>query len=46
MSLFSLNKAALTTTSETAKYTKSVLLVFGLVRISGFAKYCLMWVKA
>ena len=46
MSLFSLNKAALTATSETAKYTKSVLPVFKLVRISGFSKYCLMWVKA
>ena len=46
MSLFSLNRAALTATCETTKYMKSVSPVFGLVRIGGLAKYCLMWVKA
>ena len=46
MSLFSLNRVALTATSETAKYTKSVSPVSESVRIGGFAKYCLMWVKA
>ena len=46
MSLFSLNRAALTATSETAKYTKSVSPVSRLVRIGSLAKYYLMWVKA
>ena len=46
MSLFSLNRVALTATSKTAKYTKSVSPVSRLARIGGFAKYCLMWVKA
>ena len=46
MSLFSLNRAALFATSETAKYMKSVSPMFGLAKIGGFAKYCLMWVKA
>ena len=39
MLLFYLNRAALIATSETAKYTKSVLPVSGLVRIGGWAKY-------
>ena len=42
MSLFSLNRAALTTTSETAKYTKSVSPASELARIGGLAKYCLI----
>ena len=46
MLLFSLNKAALTATSEIAKYTKSVSPVSGLARMGGFSKYCFMWVKA
>ena len=46
MSLFYLSRATLTTTSETTKYTKSVSLASGLVRIGGFSKYCLIWVKA
>ena len=45
MSLFSLNRAALTTTSETAKYTKSVSPASRLARIGGLAKYCLIRVK-
>ena len=46
MSLFSLNRVALTATYETAKYTKSVSPESGLARIGGLAKYCLIWVKA
>ena len=46
MLLVSLNRAALTATSETVEYKKSVSPVSGLVRIGDFAKYCLMWVKA
>ena len=46
MSLFSLKMAALTATSETTKYTKSVSPASGLVRIGGLAKHYLMWVKA
>ena len=46
MSLFSLNRASLTTTSETAKYTKSVSPASGQARIGGLAKYCLIRVKA
>ena len=42
----SLNKAALTKTSETAKYTKSVSLASGLAKIEGFARYCLIVVRA
>ena len=40
--LFSLNRAALTATSKTAKYTKSVSPASGLARIRGLAKYCLI----
>ena len=39
MSLFSLNRAALTATFETAKYMKSVSPASGLERIRGWAKY-------
>ena len=46
MSLFSLNRAALIATFEIAKYTKSVSPASGLARIRGFAKYCLIWMKA
>ena len=46
LSLFSLNRAAFTATSETTKYTKSVFPVSELARIGGLAKYCLIWVKA
>ena len=45
-SSFSLNKAALTATSKTAKQTKRVSSVSGLRRIGGLAKYCLIWIKA
>ena len=46
MSLFYSNRVALTTTSKTAKSLKSVSSVSGLLRIGGFSKYCLMWMKA
>ena len=46
LSLSSLNRAALTATSEIEKYTKSVLPASGLARIGGLVKYCLIWVKA
>ena len=42
----SLNRAALTETSETAKYTKSVSPALGLARTRGSARYCLIDVKA
>ena len=45
-SSFSLNRAALTTTFETAKYTKSVSSAPGLVRTRGSARYCLIAIKA
>ena len=45
-SLFSLNKVAFTATSETARYTKSVLLALGLTRTGGSARYCLIVIKA
>ena len=40
---FSLNRAALT---ETAKYTKIVLLASGLARTRGSSRYCMISVKA
>ena len=42
----SLNRAALTETSETAKYTKSVSPTSRLARTGGSARYCLIAVKA
>ena len=42
----SLNRAALTETSETAKYTKSVSPTLRLARTGGFARYCLIAVRA
>ena len=42
----SLNRAALTETSETARYTKSVSLASGLARIGGSTRYCLIAMKA
>ena len=42
----SLNRAVLTETSKTAKYTKSVSLASGLARTGGFARYCLIVVTA
>ena len=45
-SSFSLNRAALTAMSETAKYIKSVSPVSRLARIGGSTKYCLIWMKA
>ena len=39
---FSLNRAALTETSETAKYTKSVSPALGLAKTGGSARYCLI----
>ena len=44
--LYSLNKATLTATSETAKYTKSVLLASRITRTRGFARYCLIAMRA
>ena len=46
LSSFSLNRVALTTTSETARYTKSVSQASGLARTGGFARYCLIAIKA
>ena len=43
---YSLNRATLTKTSETAKYTKSVSVASGLGRTGGFARYCLIAVRA
>ena len=43
---FSLNRVALTTTSETARYTKSVSPASGLARTEGSARYCLIAIKA
>ena len=45
-SLLSLNRAALTATSDTAKYTKSVSSDLGLASIGGSAKYRLIAIKA
>ena len=42
----SLNKAALTETSEIVKYTKSVSPTSRLARTGGFARYCLITVRA
>ena len=42
----SLNRATLTMTSETAKYTKSVSPTSGLARTIGSARYCLIVVRA
>ena len=42
----SLNRAALTETSETAKYIKSVSSASELARIRGSARYCLIVVRA
>ena len=42
----SLNRASLTKTSETAKYTKSVSSASGLARTGGSAKYCLIAARA
>ena len=41
-SSFSLNRATLTTTFETAKYMKSVSSASGLARTRGSARYCLI----
>ena len=43
---YSLNRAALTKTSETAKYTKSVSSASGLVWTGGSARYCLIAMRA
>ena len=45
-SAFSLNRAALTATSETARYTKNVSSASGLARTGGSARYCLIAIKA
>ena len=42
----SLNRAVLTETSKTAKYTKSVSPASGLARTRGSARYCLIVVRA
>ena len=42
----SLNRAALTKTSETAKYTESVSPASGLARTGGSARYCLIAMRA
>ena len=42
----SFNRAALTETSETTKYTKSVSPASGLARTGGSARYCLIVVRA
>ena len=42
----SLNKAALIETSETVKYTKSVLSASRLASTKGSARYCLIVVRA
>ena len=42
----SLNRVALTETSETAKYTKSVSHASGLARTGGSARYCLIALRA
>ena len=42
----SLNRASLIETSETSKYTKSVLPALGLERTGGFERYCLIVVRA
>ena len=42
----SLNRAALTETSETARYMKSVSSASGLARIGGSARYCLIATRA
>ena len=44
--VFSLNRAALSATSETARYKKSVLLASKLARTGGSARYCLIAIKA
>ena len=43
---YSLNRATLTKTSETARYTKSVSPTSRLARIGGSARYCLIAVRA
>ena len=45
-SVFSLNRATLTTTSETARYTKSVSSDSGLARTGGSARYFLISIRA
>ena len=40
--VFSLNRAALTVTSETVRYTKSVSPALGLARTGGSSKYFLI----
>ena len=45
-SVFSLNRATLTATSETARYTKSVSPASGLARPGGSARYYLIAIKA
>ena len=42
----SLNRAVLTETSETTKYTKSVSSASGLARTEGFVRYCFIDVRA
>ena len=42
----SLNRAALTETSEIAKYTNSVSPASGLARTGGYSRYCLIAVRA
>ena len=43
---YSLNRAALTKTSEISKYTKSVSSASGLARTGGSTRYCLIVVGA
>ena len=43
---YSLNRAALIETSEIARYTKSVSSTLGLARTRGYARYCLIAVRA
>ena len=42
----SLNRASLTETFETAKYTKSVSPASGLARTRGYARYCFIAIRA
>ena len=45
-SVFSLNRATLTVTSKTARYTKSVSTTSRLARTGGSARYYLITIKA
>ena len=42
----SLNREALTNTSKTAKYTKSIFPALGLARTGGSTRYCLIAMRA